>query len=207
MTTPLTLRQIAGLCPPESIEPGHTALILIDIQNDYFNPQGLLIPEGARVLANAARLMDAADASGMVVIHIQQVSPNPISPIFAEGSEGVAIHASLAPRPAHQRIQKQLPSSFAGTTLEACLRAQGIETLILAGMMTHMCVDSTARDALHRGYRVLIASDACASRDLPDDRGGVVDAETVHRATLAALADRFADVMTTEALCGLLHGQ
>lgn len=203
MNSPKSLRQIAGLTPVTMIDPASTALILIDIQNDYFDPHALPIPDGTRVVAKAASLLDRADALGLCVIHIQQVSPNPRSPIFALASNGVQIHPGVSPRPGHLLIQKHLPSSFTDTNLAATLAQRGIETLILCGLMTHMCVDSTARDALHRGYKLIIAADACASRDLPTTDGTVIDAATVHRASLAALADRFADVMSTDAVCAL----
>jgi nicotinamidase-related amidase len=73
-----------------------------------------------------------------------------------------------------------------------------------AALMTHMCVDSTARDAVHRGYLVVVACDACATRDLPGTGGAVIPARVVHEATLAALADRFADVVETQVVIGNL---
>jgi isochorismate hydrolase len=93
-------------------------------------------------------------------------------------------------------LPKGLPNAFAGTALEATLRDTGRRELILAGFMTHMCISSTARAALDLGYRTTVVAGATATRDLPDPTGpGTVPAAEVHRATLAALADRFAIVV------------
>lgn len=192
-----TLRQIAGLRAPEQIDPTKTALILIDIQNDYFAPDKLFIPDGQRVLDRAAQLQEWAHARGVTIVHIQQVSPAAAS-IFADGSEGGKIHPSLTPREGETVIEKTLPSSFDRTTLHDFLQSRGVTTLVIAGLMTHMCVETTTRGALPLGYAVVVAADACASRDLPSIDGQVISHEEVHRNALAAMADRFADVMLTD---------
>lgn len=198
-----TLRRRAGLQPPASIDPATTAVVFIDIQMDYYTPEKLLIPDGARVVAQAARLREWAAARGMTVVHIQQVSA-PTSAIFACGSDGAAIYPALAPRAGETVIEKTLPGSFDRTELHTFLQEREITTLVLAGMMTHMCVETTARTALPLGYAVIVAADACASRDLPTfDGHGIIGHVEVHRNALAAMADRFAEVMTTEAIVGL----
>jgi nicotinamidase-related amidase len=203
MTTK-TLRQWAGLVPPASIDPAKTALILIDIQMDYFTPGKLMIPDGERVAERAGRLRDWATKRGIAVVHIQQISPNRAGPLFAAGTGGIAIHPGLSPRAGETVIPKTLPSSFDNTELDAFLRSHGIKTVILAGLMTHMCVETTARDAVPLGYAVIVASDACASRDLPSyDFEDTVSHLEVHRNALAAIADRFADVMPAEAIMRL----
>jgi nicotinamidase-related amidase len=88
-----------------------------------------------------------------------------------------------------------MPSAFNGTRLEEALRDLGVVSPVFAGFMTHMCVSSAVRDALERGFQPWVVGDACATRPLPDGRGGVLDAEVVHRAHLASLADRFAGVL------------
>lgn len=208
---PETLRQIAGLTPPTTINPATTALILIDIQMDYFTADKLPIPDGPRVVENACRLRDHARKNDIFIVHVQQVSPNPAAPIFATGSPGVEIHPALAPAAvataacSHEVvITKTQPSSFDRTTLDETLKARGIKTLILAGLMTHMCVETTARCALPLGYAVIVAADACASRDLCDPVGTTpIDHHEVHRNALAAMADRFADILTTDAITKL----
>jgi len=192
-----TLQQIAGLRAPERIDPAKTALVLIDLQNDYFTPDKLFIPDGARVLERAVRLREWAREKGVTVVHIQQISPA-ASPIFAAGSDGGRIHPIITPREGETVIEKTLPSSFDRTTLHAFLQARGITTLILAGLMAHMCVETTARGALPLGYAVIVAADACASRDLPAYDGQVIPHQEVHRNALAAIGDRFADVLLTD---------
>ena len=97
-------------------------------------------------------------------------------------------------------IEKELPNSFAGTDLKARLDAIDRKNIVLAGFMTHMCVSSTARAALDLGLRTTIAADACATRDLPDGRGGTLDARTIHEVALAELSDRFAIIAPSDAL-------
>jgi nicotinamidase-related amidase len=107
----------------------------------------------------------------------------------------------LQPRDGELVRTKRLAGAFSRTDLDGSLRALGVDTLVCAGIMTHLALDSSVRDAAVLGYRVLVAGDACATRALPSWHGdGPIDAEDVHRTALAALADRFADVRTTDAL-------
>jgi nicotinamidase-related amidase len=97
-----------------------------------------------------------------------------------------------------------MPSSFVKTNLDATLQDAGIETLVVTGLATHMCIDNTTRDAVSYGYKVIVVDDACASRDLPGPGGSIIPADVVHRSTLAALGDRFADIMRTREVVALL---
>jgi len=197
MTAAQTLRRMAGATPPSRIDPAHTALVLIDFQKEYYSG-ALPLPEGEAAVENAARLVDWADRVGIQVVHVHHLAPSAKAPLFTPGTERVAPHDKLAPRPGHQRITKTLPSSFVNTELDAVLKGKGIDTLIVAGLMTHMCVDSTARDAVSLGYKTIVAGDACATRDLPDlGTGAAVPHREIHRASLTALADRFADVLSS----------
>jgi len=193
-----TLRQRAGLRPPTTVNPAKTAVVLIDIQMDYFKTDKLYIPDGEQVVLRAVQLRDWAKAQRIAMVHIQQISPNPDSALFAAGTEGISIHPLLRPREGETVISKTLPSSFDRTELRGFLETRGITTLVLAGLMTHMCVETTARAALSLGYSIIVAADACASRDLPTyDGQETIGHREVHRNALAAMADRFADVMTT----------
>jgi nicotinamidase-related amidase len=111
----------------------------------------------------------------------------------------VEVIPSLTPRAGEIVVAKRLPNSFAGTTLDEELKRLGRKDLIVVGFMTHMCVSATVRAALDHGYRCTMVASACASRDLPDGRGGVVPAAEVHRVELAALGDRFATMVATSA--------
>lgn len=190
-----TLRSWAGIVSNPPIRPQESALLLIDYQREYLDGK-LPLPGAESAVARARLLVAMAEASAVPVIHIHHVSAKADAPLFAAGTPAVRAIPGLEPAAHHTTLSKTMPSAFHGTALAATLRERGIETLIIAGFMTHMCVDSTARDALHRGHRVVVVGEACATRSLP----GGVEGETMHRASLAALADRFADVVDLEGL-------
>lgn len=195
-----TLRDLSGLPTGQALPAGRTALLLIDYQNEYLD--GALPLAGAtEAIARAGRLRDAAQRLGWTLIHIHHEA-RAGSPIFAPGSPGAAPIPALAPRAGEARVVKKLPSSFAGTELPARLEQGGIDTLLLAGFMTHNCVDSTAREAFHRGFRVLVAADACATRDLPlpGEPSAVLPAAAVQAGVLAGLNDRIAEVVGSAVL-------
>lgn len=195
MSAPVTLRQLAGIAPTIGIEPAKTALVLIDIQMEYFEGGALPLPGGESAAANAASLLGWARKHGIHVVHVRHLAKSQASPFCPPGSPRAEFHPVVAPRHGEKVVTKHFPSSFCGTDLHEWLGTQGVDTLVIAGNMTHMCVGTTTRDALPLGYRVVLASDACATRDLPAaDGDGVMTACEVQRATLAALADRFADV-------------
>jgi len=191
-----TLLQLAGASPAPS-PLGASTLVLIDIQNEYFD--GPLKLAGVEAAAEvAAGLLARARALGTPVVHVRHRS-RPGGAFDPEAPRG-QIHASGAPREGETVVDKGLPNSFAGTTLAAALEAIGPRPLIVAGFMTHMCVSATVRAALDRGITSTVAMDATATRDLPDPTnvsGGGPDlpADTVQRAALAAIADRFATVV------------
>lgn len=190
-----TLRQWGGAAPCTTLERRRTALLLVDFQEEYFESGRLPLPDARKALGQAEALLAWARKEGLAVVHVQHVAASEQSPLFTPGSAQVALRPELAPLGSESVIRKALPSSFVGTSLHDGLSSRGVTTLVIAGLMTHMCVSSTARDALSLGYEVLVAGDACASRDLPApfDRAPLSHA-LVHGAALAALADRFADV-------------
>jgi nicotinamidase-related amidase len=152
----------------------------------------------------ARRLLAFARANGLTVVHVRNLSRRPQVPLFVEGSPGAAFVAGLAPRAGEWLVTKSAAGGFTGTELHARLAQAGIKTLIVAGLMTHLAVDSTARDGALLGYEILLPADASATRDLPGTAGGAgIAHDALHRATLAALQDRFADVVTTDFVLGL----
>ena len=181
------------------------ALILIDIQNDYFaggaNP--LAGPDGAA--ANAARLLQAFRAAGRPVVHVQHLSTRPGSTFFVPSTRGAEIHAAVAPQPGEAVVEKHFPSSFRDTSLQAELTRLGARQLLIAGMMTHMCVDTTVRAAFDLGYECRLAHDACATRDL-SFAGHTVKAQDVQAAYMAALGSPFATVKSTADWLAELQG-
>lgn len=190
-----TIRTMAGAPAPTAIEAASSALLVIDFQNEYFSGK-MPIPDGTTALGNARRLVAHADAAGIPVFHIQHVTPAG-SPIFAEQSRGVQFHQDLQPAGHHTVLRKTSVSVFPTTDLDQRLKAAGIKTVIITGLMTHACVAGAARDAVPLGYGVIVAEDACATRDL-DTAGGVVSYRDLHRAALASIDDTFGDILTTE---------
>ncbi|HEX5392214.1 MAG TPA: cysteine hydrolase family protein [Rhodocyclaceae bacterium] len=199
-----TLRQWAGVMPPTSVDCSHTALLLVDFQREYFDGK-LPIPDGSAALSAAKRLVKSAEKAGVFVVHIHHVAASPTAPLFASGSSGAEPVDALRPAEHHAVVIKRLPSSFAGTELLELLRQRQCNRVIVCGLMTHNCVDATTRDALHLGFAPIVVGDASATRDLPGVSGGaVVPAQQLHRAVLAGLADRIADVMTCDEVVALL---
>ncbi|WP_223759403.1 cysteine hydrolase family protein [Myxococcus sp. RHSTA-1-4] len=197
-----TLRARYGLTPPTALDPRRTALVLVDFQEEFFSG-GLPLPDAPSAVANAQRLLSWARASGLHVVHVHDVTAKG-SPLFAEGSPGAAVRPEVAPLPFEQVVLKKMAGGFSRTDLHERLRALGVDTLIVAGLMTHLAVDTTVRDGLVLGYRVILPSEASATRDLPGAAGGApVPARVLHAASLAALADRFADVMPTRAVLAI----
>jgi nicotinamidase-related amidase len=173
-----------------------TALILIDIQNDYF-PGGKMELEASLVAAQPARrLLDFFRQQGWPTIHIQHVSTRPDATFFLPDTGGVDFHQSISPLPGESVIVKHFPNSFRETSLLEHLLGLNIEGLVICGMMTHMCVDASTRAAADFGYPVRLAADACATRDLV--YGEItVPAQSVQAAFLAALKS-YAQVLKAE---------
>ncbi len=175
------------------------ALLLVDIQNDYF-PGGAMELEGSMEAGmKAEELLRACREAGMPVIHMQHVSVRPGATFFLPDSDGVHIHKWVTPLENETVIQKHFPNSFRETTLLEHLRSHGIEALVIAGMMTQMCIDSTTRAAADLGFACELAHDACAARTVSFD-GKSVPVEHVQTAILAALNGLFAQVKSVEEL-------
>ncbi len=174
-----------------------TALILIDIQNDYF-PGGKMELEGSvEASERAARLLLFFRDAHLPLVHIQHISTRPTATYFLPNTEGVKTHVSVAPREGETLFQKHFPNSFRDTPLLEHLKREQIERVVIAGMMTHMCVDATTRAAFDFGFQCLVAEDACATRALTH-AGKTVRAEDVHRAFLAALNGTYGKVLKTD---------
>ncbi|MHC2108258.1 cysteine hydrolase family protein [Methylobacterium sp. CM6246] len=183
-----TLRGLSGLSPePASLK--RAALVLIDIQNTY--REGVMRLSGVEpAVAEAAILLKRARESGVPVFHIQH-NAGPGSPYDITAEIG-QISQEVAPQDGEAVITKAFPSSFVGTDLEDRLKRAGATDLILAGFMTHMCVNSTARSAFNLGFHPTVVASATATRDLPAPDGSVVPAAQLQAASLAGLGDLFA---------------
>lgn len=175
------------------------ALLLIDIQNDYF-PGGKMELEGSvEASRQAKRLLEYLREQDLPVVHIQHVAIRPGSTFFLPDTEGVKTHRNVQPLEGETVIQKHFPNSFRETPLLDHLRGQHIDRLVICGMMTHMCVDATARAAFDYGFDCLIAGDACATRKLQFGDESIPAAH-VHGSFLAALNGSYGKVATAEAI-------
>jgi len=174
-------------------------LILVDIQNDYF-PGGKMELEGSEQAAQAAgRLLKFFREQKLPIVHIQHLAILPGSTFFIPQTPGVEIRADVQPLSNETVIQKHFPNSFRETGLLAHLQKQNIDQLVVAGMMTHMCIDATARAAADFGFECRIAQDACATRSLTmNDKE--VSASDVHTAFLAALNGAYGRVISAGAV-------
>lgn len=175
------------------------ALIIVDIQNDYF-PGGAMPLEGSvEAGQQACKLLSDFRTKGLPVIHIQHISAHPGATFFLPDTPGVAIHDGVKPLPDEAVFQKHYPNSFRQTGLEQYLRDRGITELVICGMMTHMCIDTTVRAAFDLGFSCKLAHDACATRTLTFGNQ-TVPAQQAQTAYLAALNGMFADCRSTEEL-------
>ena len=174
------------------------ALIVIDVQNEYFDGAlPISDPPPDLSLANVGRAMDAATEANAPVIVVRHGSADPESPIFREGSYERELHPEVEGRARDHLIEKPYPGLFTGTPLESILTAAGVDTVSITGYMTHMCVDTTSRQAAHLGLSVEILSDATGTLPL-ENSGGAAAGEELHRATLVAQGQFFADVVSTD---------
>jgi nicotinamidase-related amidase len=176
------------------------ALLLIDIQNDYFTGGAMELVGSEQAAAQAAKLLRHFREKALPVIHIQHLSTRAGATFFLPDSPGVEIHQSVAPVVGEPVFQKAYPNSFRDTGLLEHLRREGVTQLVVAGSMTHMCVDTTVRAAADLGFNCLLAHDACATKAL--SFGGVtVPADQVQGAFMAALNGLFATVLSADQIC------
>lgn len=193
MSEPKTLLSMAG-APLQPSNLSDAALVLIDCQNEYVSGV-LTLPGVAPALDEAAKVLARARAAGSPIIHVVHHG-RPGGGVFDPEGPSSGIAPEVAALDGEAQVTKALPNAFAGTNLDEILKETGKKELILVGFMVHMCISATARVATDLGYRVTIVADATATRDLPGPAGdGVVAAEDLKRAELAALADRFAIII------------
>ncbi|MDH4249205.1 MAG: cysteine hydrolase [Deltaproteobacteria bacterium] len=170
------------------------ALIVIDVQNEYFPGGAWALPDAPRTLPNILRLIEQSRERGEAVVFIRHVTPE-TAPVFARGSKGSELHQALSVRPEDPVLEKAHPSSFQGTGLLDWLKARDIKELDICGYMTQMCCDTTTREAYARGYTVRLFSDATCAKD-QEYNGEIIPHSVVYKTHLATLS-RFAKVIPT----------
>ena len=192
---PTRLRDLYGLPRPSSLHPPHTALVLVDFQNEFV-AGGLRLPAARAAITHAAELARWARQAGILVILVENVIDRPNAPLFAAGAKNTELVPQLTPQPGDLVLRKSMAGAFSHTDFDQQLRTRGIDTLIVGGLMTHLAVLVTVIDASVLGYKVLVAADSTATRPLPGLPGEPpIDAPALQRAALATLSDRFADVL------------
>lgn len=175
----------------------NTALILIDIQNDYFENGAMTLVNSEKAGENAKKVLEVFRSKYLSVVHIQHIATRPDATFFLPNTLGAEINVAVKPLITEKVIVKHFPNSFKETELIDYLRSENVTNLVVCGMMTHMCIDATVRAAKDSGFNITLIGDACATKDLVIN-GEVIAAEKVHKSFLAALNYFYATVITTE---------
>jgi nicotinamidase-related amidase len=189
------------MSPAELLDLNRAALLLIDVQREYFAEGGpLRIPDGQMVLSRLRHLLEDYREANMPIVHIRHEEAAG-APVFAADGALIETMPDVAPRHIEPVVTKHTPGAFTDTELSDVLTQQAARTLVIAGFMTHMCCDTTARQAVARGLNVIFLTDGTATRNLVLGDRTIAHAD-VQAATLAAQADGFsqlADVATVRA--------
>ncbi|MBI3303793.1 MAG: cysteine hydrolase [Deltaproteobacteria bacterium] len=196
------------------IIPEKTAMIVVDMQNDFVQEGAPIeIPRARAMVPRLNRLLDVCRAHQIPVIYIHHVIRGGDidagrladhheairnNKAILAGTPNVEIYEGLKPHPGDLVVAKPRYSAFYGTDLEAILRSQGIDTLIISGTVTDVCCESTTQDAFSRDYKVIFLSDGTAATDWPDLGFGPVSAEEVQKVVLTVLAMCFAQVSSID---------
>tara|TARA_R110001583_G_scaffold130834_1_gene282566 strand:- start:69289 stop:69840 length:552 start_codon:yes stop_codon:yes gene_type:complete len=176
-----------------------TALIIVDLQNDYFKG-GKWVLEGTEAATiKAAALLKRFREKGLPVVHIRHEFPTVDAPFFAPNSEGVKVHSSVQEVEGESVVVKHQINAFRETNLKEVLDALQVDSVVICGAMSHMCIDAVTRAATDFGYKCSVAHDACATLALDFD-GIHVPAKQVHAAFMAALGFAYANVASTDKL-------
>jgi nicotinamidase-related amidase len=177
----------------------NTALIIVDLQNDYFQG-GKWELEGTEAAANnAALLINKFRKKSWPIVHVRHEFPSSDAPFFAPNSEGVKVHPSVKELDGEPVIVKHQINSFRDTNLKETLESLEVERVLICGAMSHMCIDAVTRAANDFGYSCAVAHDACATLAL-EFNGVTVPASQVHAAFMSALSFAYANVSSTETL-------
>ena len=177
------------------------ALLLIDIQNDYFAGGTMELVGLDQAVSNAARVLAAFRADGAARFHVQHLAAHKEAGFFLPGTPGAEIHQTVVPRVGETVTQKHFPNPFRATALAAALQQSAIDERVVVGAMSPMCIDASVRAAFDLGFTATVVADACATRDLSFG-GNPLKARDVHGAFMAALGSVYARVVTTDVLLG-----
>ncbi|WP_037317131.1 cysteine hydrolase family protein [Ruegeria halocynthiae] len=173
-----------------------SALILIDIQKDYFPGGKWELHQIEQTAANAARILGQARTADQMIVHVHHEFQIENPPFFEAGTPGAEFHPSVQPQEGEHKVLKHYVNAFRDTNLQSLLEQNGVTDVTIVGDMSHMCIDAAARNAADIGLNVTVVEDACSSRDL-EFNGDVIAAEQVHKAYMSALSFAYAKVVTT----------
>lgn len=179
-----------------------TALLIIDIQNDYFEGGTMTLVGSEKASINARRILDKFRLENLPIVHIQHVALSPTATFFLPRTHGAEIHNNVNPIETEKVVIKHYPNSFRETGLLDYLRSLNITDLVICGMMTQMCVDATVRAAKDYGFNLVVIGDACATKDL-EINGEKVKAAEIQNSFLAALNYFYSEVKTTAQYLGI----
>ncbi len=183
-----------------------TALIIVDLQNDYFKGGKWELEGTEAATIKAEKLLRCFRENGLPVVHVRHEIPTADAPFFAPDSDGVKVHSSVKELEGEPVVLKQQINSFRDTNLKDVLDKLDVDKLLICGAMSHMCIDAVTRAANDFGYNCAIAQDACATLDL-EFNGITVPASHVHAAFMAALAFAYAKVASTNELLTEINHQ
>lgn len=175
------------------------ALLLVDIQKDYFEGGKNVLFEVEKAVANAKKLIEHFHQTGEPVIYIRHISTEEGAVLFLPGSEGTEFYPAVQPTKEDKIFIKHVPDSFMAEGLIDYLEDHDITDLVVCGMMSHMCIDTTVRSAKEKGYNVTLLEDACTTMEL-EWKGTRYPAETVYNIFMASLIGTFATIIKTEEL-------
>ncbi|MFH1834386.1 MAG: cysteine hydrolase [bacterium] len=189
------------------VVPQKTALVNVDMQNCFVADSPIAAPDGLGVLSRINQLAEACRRAGILVIHtalvlrpdcsnigvLAETAPPAKAGVLNKGTESAALHKSLVVEPGDIVLEKPRFGAFHGTDLELILRSRGIDTIIISGIATNVCCDTTAREAMVRDFHVFFLSDGTATAEM-----GVASAAELQRATLATMDFLFAQVLTVD---------
>lgn len=178
------------------------ALIIIDIQNDYFQGGNCELVNPVEASLKAKELLEYFRKNSMPIFHIQHINLREGAKYFLPNTKGVQIHENVKPFENEIIIEKNFPNSFLKTNLENELKKQNIKELLICGMMSHMCIDSTTRAAFDLGFECIVAHDACTTKDL-EFFGKKIKAKDVHNSFMSALGAIFSKVLDTKSIIKL----
>lgn len=200
LTLCLALLSMVSMNAQQKRNMENTALLIIDVQNDYFSGGKMTLEGAEQAGKNAQQVLEYFRKNNLPVIHIRHISTNEGATFFLPGTSGADIHSSVSPLAGEKVIEKHFPNSFRETDLLHYLQSKNIKNLVITGMMTDVCVESTTRASFDFGFNNTIIGDATATRDR-ELNGQVIKASEVQRSFLAgisALGSLYANIVNTQ---------